>query len=177
MYVKIIPSKSRDGYNYFNGGAVMQAQIVANYLSTQWISDTTCPTKGILNGQDAGIAPRSAAYSSWASYASYCAGLGGSSCPYMKGIMPYEGGFALGGQNGLVMADKTVTITASNNSSSCTLTPSPIMADGAVAGMTVTITSASGGTWSTVVGNSYIVQEVPTLTSIPINLDCSRLVY
>jgi len=49
-------------------------------------------------------------------------------------------------------------------------------ANGAVAGMTVTIRSATGGAWSTVVGNSYTVQATGLSQSqIPIDLDCSGL--
>jgi hypothetical protein len=53
--------------------------------------------------------------------------------------------------------------------------------NGAVAGMTVTLTSATGGTWSTVVGTDYLVDTGPTKSSIPIKqtngtaFDCSAL--
>jgi hypothetical protein len=51
-----------------------------------------------------------------------------------------------------------------------------IAANGAVAGMHVTITAATGGSWPSVVGGTYTVQSSGLSASqIPIDLDCSGL--
>jgi hypothetical protein len=77
----------------------------------------------------------------------------------LNGTTNYTGGYTI---NGAAQYVNTTNFT--------------LAANGAVAGMTVTITAAAGGTWSTQVGNNFTVQATGLSQSvIPINLNCTGL--
>ena len=93
---------------------------------------------------------------------------GASGTPTLLGYVngdQYNGGYVIDGPPQYV---NTTTMTFAANGA--------VAASGSMPGMTVTITAAAGGTWSTVVGKSYTVEAVGLSQSqIPINLDCSGL--
>ena len=93
---------------------------------------------------------------------------GASGTPTLLGWVngdEFNGGYVIDGPPQYV---NTTSITLAANGA--------VAASGSMPGMTVTITAAAGGTWSTVVGNSYTVQAAGLSQSqIPINLNCSGL--
>jgi hypothetical protein len=99
-----------DAYNYYTGSPTMQAVAVANFMATSYTSNIQFAIPFFQN-----------LWTSWNTYATTCAG--GTPCT-IKGLVAYEGGYAV---NRFVDAggtpfDQTVTITGSNNSSHCALT-------------------------------------------------------
>lgn len=141
-------------YYYQAGGCASQASLMAATFATNNIT-VQAPTLQTN-------------FSNWYTFASTCAG--GSSCTPMI-VLPYEGTFSYTGQ----ATDVTVTSTSRSSSppnTTFTVTPNP---SGAVVGQSVKVTAASGGTWSTIVNNTYVVGAVPTGTTFTIPLDSSGL--
>jgi hypothetical protein len=80
----------------------------------------------------------------------------------------YEGGY----NETYLTSDVHQTITSATNANPAVLS---VTNNGGAVGQTVTITGATGGTWSTINGNSYTVQAVTPASSITINLDSTSL--
>lgn len=129
-------------YFFQASGCASQSSIMSTYMVSS-------------NGFNGITGSLSTLWTNWHSLAQTCAG--GSGCIPLT-IRNYEGTYTNGGQasdiqcaaaagcNPTVTSGTTTDITLPNN--------------GAVVGMSITIQSATGGTWSTVVGNTYQVTAV-----------------
>jgi hypothetical protein len=146
-----------DAYNYFNGSPSKQAAIMSSYLATALDPkvETTIASDTVL-------------WQRWNAWATSCAGAG-PPCGITE-IIGYEGTYS----NPLARADMTVGVTGAINGKPCVLKTK--IKNGAVAGMTIGITKATGGAWSTINGKTYTVQSSGlTENAIPIDLDCTSL--
>jgi hypothetical protein len=108
-----------------------------------------------------------ASWSNWVTVATGCGGVGGG---IGKGVVQYEASLQSGGWS----TDRTVGATGSNNSASCIIATGT---NGAASGMTISLSGMTGGTWSTVNGNSYTVNATGLDNAhIPLTgFDCSGL--
>lgn len=142
-------------YCYFfqSGGCASQSSIMTTYMASQGITQVVGSIPAITT-----------LWSNWFNFAQSCAG--GSSCTPLS-MYNYEGGYSPATRS----SDRTVPVTSAINANSAVLTANP---NGALAGMTVTITAAAGGTWSTLVGNSYVVSSA-TSSAITIPADSTGL--
>lgn len=143
-------------YFYQTAGCASQASLMTTYMNTTTAGCSACITGGGLALDNR--------FLQWFNFAKTCAG--GSSCTPLS-VRSYEGGYS---PNPL-SSDQTVAITAATNAANAQLTAA---ANGGVVGMSVKITAASGGTWSTVVGNTYTVTAVAA-GNFTINLDSTGL--
>ena len=137
-------------YFYQGSGCASQSSIMSAYMSNNNI--TSNPNAFTTN------------WPAWYAFAQSCAG--GSGCTPLT-IRNYEGTYTSGGQG----SDITASITGATNTSPAVLT---VAGNGAFVGMTVSILSPSGGTWSTIAGNNYTVTAVGANT-ITINLNSTSL--
>jgi hypothetical protein len=143
-------------YFYQASGCASQSSLMTSYFNTNWVQNEIYSNVPSLENL----------WLNWFNFAQSCASA--PSCPTPLVIYNYEGTYTVG----LLAADTTVAITGASVSGSNTqLTAAN---NGAVVGMTVTVTAAAGGTWSSIVGNSYVVQSVGS-GNFTINLNSSGL--
>jgi len=140
-------------YFYQAGGCASQASLMAATFATNNIT-AQAPTLQTN-------------FTNWYTFAATCAG--GSTCTPLI-VLPYEGTFSYTGQ----ATDITVTSTSRSSSPPNTTFTFGINPNGGVVGQDVKVTAASGGTWSTIVNNTYAVSAV-TGTTFTIPLDSSGL--
>lgn len=138
-------------YYYQGAGCASQSSILTTYV-----------------GQPAVTASLSSFWSNWYAFAQNC-GTGASCIPLR--VRNYEGGNSVGFQSG----NSSMTVTGATNALTAVLTTSSDNVNGTFVGMTVQFSAATGGTWSSIVGNSYQVLSKPTATTLEISLDSTGL--
>jgi hypothetical protein len=133
-------------YCYFSqaSGCASQSSIMSTYMATQYITNPQASGPSLAT-----------MWSNWYPYAQTCAG--GSGCTPLT-VRNYEGTYTNGGQGSDIQCSSGVGCNPTVTSG--TTTDITLPNNGAVVGMSVTIQSATGGTWSSVVGNTYQVTAV-----------------